>query len=109
MISLFLAVVMIITAAPVIGAVGVEDGVSAVSSNNSEEYPLSDVFYDIVDDFGAVPNDPTFDNIPIIQEALNTLRLKGGGTLVFPVGTYYVKPSRNNTRIGSRIGMNTGK
>ncbi len=96
MISLFLAVVMIITAAPVIGAVGVEDGVSAVSSNNSEEYPLSDVFYDIVDDFGAVPNDPTFDNIPIIQEALNTLRLKGGGTLVFPVGTYYVKPSATN-------------
>ena len=37
MISLFLAVAMIITAAPVISAVGVEDGVSAVSSNNSEE------------------------------------------------------------------------
>ena len=96
MISLFLAVAMIITAAPVISAVGVEDGVSAVSSNNSEEYPLSDVFYDIVDDFGAVPNDPTFDNIPKIQQALNALRLKGGGTLVFPVGTYYVKPSATN-------------
>ena len=34
-----------------------------------------------------------FDNIPKIQQALNALRLKGGGTLVFPVGTYYVKPS----------------
>lgn len=95
-ISLFLAVVLIITAAPAISAVEAQDGVAAVSSDNSTENPLSDVFYDIVDDFGAVPNDPTFDNIPIIQQALNTLRLNGGGTLVFPVGTYYVKPSATN-------------
>lgn len=45
-----------------------------------------------VKQFGAKADDTTVDNIPFINAAFDWLTTNGGGTLVFPYGTYSVKP-----------------
>ncbi|MBG9986355.1 hypothetical protein HZY91_05535 [Facklamia sp. DSM 111018] len=46
-----------------------------------------------IKDYGAKFNDPTFDNMPIIQKIQDDLTEKGGGTIYIPDnGDLYIKP-----------------
>lgn len=47
--------------------------------------------------FGGVPNDPNFDNAPIINRLINDLP-KDGGTIILPSGNWYINSPIKVTR-----------
>lgn len=51
-----------------------------------------------IEDYGAKPNDPTFDCLPKINNAILAAFNAGGGVVEIPANVYYVKP-QNDKRI----------
>jgi hypothetical protein len=50
--------------------------------------------------FGAVADNDAIDNIPAINGAISSAVAAGGGTVIVPAGTWYVKPSPSSWIIG---------
>ena len=74
-----------------------EESLTTQIQENKEETDLAlKSFRDFtvsITDFGAKYDDPSFDNMPIIEAAQTYVVANGGGTIYFPdYGTLYVKP-----------------
>lgn len=63
-------------------------GVQAKLAEHDEQ--LVDIAINI-ESFGAKPNDPTFDNVSAIQSAIDHAYSLGGGTVLIPKGTFWLK------------------
>jgi hypothetical protein len=65
---------------------------TTVSGHTTEISNLKKIAVNI-DSYGAKPNDPTFDNTPIINSAINDISTKYGGGTVVISGLYYFRPT----------------
>ena len=74
----------------------INDLTAQIEQNKEENDLAIKTFRDFtvsITDFGAVYDDPSFDNMPIIALAQDYVVANGGGTIYFPNnGTLYVKP-----------------
>jgi hypothetical protein len=63
------------------------------SLNNIVQHS-KEIFVSVID-FGAKPNDNTFDNKSAIQSAIDYVESVGGGAVHFPVGVFYINSTIN--------------
>lgn len=88
-----------------VGAVKVSDNmITDVNASNTQNHSG----YWNINDFGARPNDPDFDNATVFNKMLDMMG-KHGGTIYIPTGTYYIKsPININKSYVSIVGDNSG-
>ena len=69
-----------------------DNAIAEGGNSDSVQTSLNQFMVNIAD-FGAVYDDPTFDNMPIISAAQDYVSTHGGGDIYFPdLGVLYVKP-----------------
>lgn len=92
-------------------------GTSAVLVNNNNQTVQasnagSKTGYYNIDEWGAQPNNPNFDNAKVFNRIISQMG-KQGGTIYIPAGTYYVKSPVNIDRsyvsiVGDNSGLRSG-
>lgn len=92
-------------------------GTSAVLANNNNQTVQasnagSKTGYYNIDEWGAQPNNPHFDNAKVFNRIISQMG-KQGGTIYIPAGTYYVKSPVNIDRsyvsiVGDNSGLRSG-
>ena len=92
-------------------------GTSAVLVNNNNQTVQASnagtkTGYYNIDEWGAQPNNPNFDNAKVFNRIISQMG-KQGGTIYIPAGTYYVKSPVNIDRsyvsiVGDNSGLRSG-
>ncbi|TDG00528.1 S-layer homology domain-containing protein [Paenibacillus piri] len=57
--------------------------------------------WNIVTDFGAKPDDPDFDNTPVINNAISDPRVAAGHEIFFPDGVYHLKSTMSGDALSN--------
>ena len=106
---------IVIASAALLGLTAI-GGTSAVLVNNNHVVQASNAgsktgYYNI-DEWGAQPNNPHFDNAKVFNRIISQMG-KQGGTIYIPAGTYYVKSPINIDRsyvsiVGDNSGLRSG-
>ena len=106
---------IVIASAALLGLTAI-GGTSAVLVNNNHVVQASNAgsktgYYNI-DEWGAQPNNPHFDNAKVFNRIISQMG-KQGGTIYIPAGTYYVKSPVNIDRsyvsiVGDNSGLRSG-